>query len=294
MVTKAGKNEERATDQADLEDQVQESEQVELVSSSDTKQTETDSADNLPLKQKRSRLLPARFYKWVLKHAKLSIPLFILFIILVLGLIPWTRYKLTGLVIEQKYTVAISDSQTGLPVSRADIQLDGITIYTNNQGKATIKAHVGSHLIAVSKQYYRGFSQEVTVPILKPKHIYSVSLQATGRQVPLTVVDQVDGTPLNNALVKVDKTAAQTNAKGTVTIVLPADKKELSATISANGYNSQTATIEITTNSVPQNTFHLTPGGKLFFLSNATGTIDVNSVNLDGSNLQTVLTGTGE
>jgi hypothetical protein len=61
----------------------------------------------------------------------------------------------------------------------------------------------------------------------------------------------------------------------------------------ASGYNNLAASVEVTTGVVDANTLQLVPAGRVYFLSNLSGKIDVVSTNLDGSGRQTVLAGTG-
>jgi len=52
--------------------------------------------------------------------------------------------------------------------------------------------------------------------------------------------------------------------------------------------------VTVTTDKVAANQFKLAPVGKVFFLSNAGGKIDVVSTNLDGTDRKVVLAGTGK
>ena len=122
----------------------------------------------------------------------------------------------------------------------------------------------------------------------------TIALQATGRQVPIALVNMITNQPVANATIDAAGTNATTNSKGMVSIVLPANKLVVNGTISANGYNNELVGIHISSApTVSQNTFQLTPSGRVYFLSNATGTIDVVSTNLDGTNKKIVLQGTG-
>src|SRR5262249_9184748 len=65
------------------------------------------------------------------------------------------------------------------------------------------------------------------------------------------------------------------------------------ATISAKGYNPLSGKLLVTSQAISDNSFAVTPAGKLYFLSNLSGKIDVVKTDLDGTNRQTVLAGTG-
>ncbi|HEY8999591.1 MAG TPA: hypothetical protein VIM53_04740 [Candidatus Saccharimonadales bacterium] len=214
-------------------------------------------------------------------------------VVAVLAAVPWTRYKIAGLFLKQTVTVAVVDSQTNAPVTSADVTLAGVSAKTDNHGDAKLHVRVGSSKVTVTKAYYQTKTFSTVVPILKPKHVVSASFISTGRQVPIVVLNKITGKPLENAEVKAASSEAKTNAKGQAIVVLPPNKATVAATISASGYNDAATTVQITTQAVAANTFSLTPSGKLYFLSNLSGKIDVVKTNLDGSARQTVLAGTG-
>jgi hypothetical protein len=164
---------------------------------------------------------------------------------------------------------------------------------TNSDGVAQAQAKVGSRSVAISKQYYKGLSDGVFVGISTSHNDIIVKLTATGRQVPISVINTLTGKHLANAEVTVLNTEAKTNANGVATIVLPTSAATYAASITASGYNSAKAQITVTSKVINSNTFSVTPTGKVYFLSNLSGTIDVDSANLDGSDRQTVLAGTG-
>lgn len=227
------------------------------------------------------------------RHKVWSSAASVVIVLLLLGAVPASRYKIAGLFLKQTVTVAVVDSQTNAPVTSADVTLAGVSVKTDNHGDAKLHVRVGSSKVTVTKPYYQTKTLTTVVPILKPKHDVSVSFVATGRQVPIVVTNKITGKPLENAEVKAADSEVKTDVKGQATVVLPPNKATVSATISASGYNDATATIQNTTQAVAANTFSLTPTGKLYFLSNLSGKIDVVKTNLDGTDRQTVLAGTG-
>ncbi len=232
---------------------------------------------------------------WVKYKAnkKVSIPLTVLAVLAVIFAIPVTRYAVAGLVIKKDVNLTVVDSKTNIAVSGVEVTLRGKSAKTDGEGKATIKSvKVGRGQLHASKKYYKDYSQNVTVPLTKPKAI-QVKLEATGRQVPLLVVNKVTGQNVAGATVKAADTEVQTDQNGEATIVLPADKSKETGIVSAKGYNNQPLEITIDQQAVKQNTFALVPSGKIYFLSKQTGKIDVVKTDLDGGNRQVVLAGTG-
>ncbi len=234
-----------------------------------------------------------RFFAAYWAKKKWTIPVTIAGLLLVLFAIPFTRYAILGLFIKGDVAITVVDSKTNSPVSSAAVTLQGSSFKTDANGKAGGQAKLGSGTLQVSKQYYQNSEQPVTVTMSKSKNEYKVSLVATGRQVPVTVTNKLTGKPLAGAVLVAANTEAKTDKNGKATIVLPTTATTQKAKITLNGYNTQEAAITVTDATIPANAFVLVPAGKLYFLSNQTGKIDVVKANLDGSDRQTVLAGTG-
>jgi len=207
--------------------------------------------------------------------------------------LPITRYAVLGLVIKRDVAITVTDSKTSTPVSNALVSLHGKTTKTDAYGKATIKAPLGNSRLSVSKQYFKTYSTTFLV-VYKSAQTSKVSLIATGRQVPVIVVDLVTSKPLTGVQITVLDTTAKTDQKGQASIVLPSTNVSEKATLSLAGYNTTTVNIQVTDQVVVANTVSLTPQGQIYFLSNLSGKIDVVRSDLDGANRQTILAGTGK
>jgi hypothetical protein len=234
-----------------------------------------------------------RFWAWCTEHKAVSIPLALVVVLGVLAAVPPTRYALAGMVFKEEFKVTVLDPQTNRPVSSATVRLGGKTLETNNNGRATFHVAAGNKHLTVSKKYYKTASAEVLVPLFK-KGSTEVRLTATGRQVPVTVLDKISGKAVANATLQAEGTDVKTDQEGKAILVLPAGKQKVKVSVSADAYNTLASEVEITTSEVAANTFRMVPSGKLYFLSNATGKIDVVKTNLDGSGRETVLAGTGK
>lgn len=211
---------------------------------------------------------------------------------LLLAAVPWTRYKLAGLVIKRDFTVVVQDKTTHKPVSNATVILAGQNRLTDNNGVARLHVPVGHGQILVQKKYYQDLSQAVLVGF-KAGSAPRLNLQATGRQVPLQITNKLTTKPIENVLIKTADTTAKTGRDGSVTLVLPANQTTVLATLSAEGYLPQTVTVKVTDQKDPANYWQLVPAGRIYFLSKRSGKIDVVKTNLDGSDRQVVLAGTG-
>lgn len=224
-------------------------------------------------------------------HKRIAIPLTVLVVIVLLARIPATRYGLTGLVMKKSVAVTIVDQETQKPVSEARVSFGSATAVSDQNGVVHLRLPVGKKQLSVTKKYYAPKQESVFVPITKeatPK----LSLKATGRQVYVQVTNAITGAGIGNARIAVLDTKAVTDAKGMATIVLPTTAAEYPIMIDGDSYNSVKATVRVQSDA-SSNSYKLTPGGRLYFLSNASGKIDVVSTNLDGSDRKIVLAGTG-
>ncbi len=268
----------------DAEDETVESEANDQEGGEDEADTDPDSDE--------SRF--KRFVTWYKTHKKLSVPLTILLVIAVLLAVPFTRYLLLGPFIKQNVEVTVTDSETHIPVSGVDVSLRGKSAKTDGQGHATIaQVSVGGGTLQATKKYFKDYSQKMTVTLTKMKPV-AFSMQATGRQIPMKVTNKITGDAVAGAVVKVSDAEGVTDQNGAVTLVLPADKPTQKGTIHANGYNEMAITVDLSKATVNDNSFGITPSGKIYFLSKRTGKIDVVKTNLDGSDRQVVLAGTGQ
>jgi len=239
---------------------------------------------------------PGRFKRFFIGYwhkKKWTLPVTVLALVAITFAVPTTRYPLLALGVKRSYDVTIVDSKTNTPVSGAQVMLDGKTATTDSKGNATLTAKVGKRTLKITKQYYKDFSENIFVGVSSGHNTTNVQLDATGRQVPIIVVNKITGKPVANAEVKVLDTEAKTDTDGKATIVLPTGSPTQSTTVTANGYNNLTTNVQVTSRVVSANTFAITPSGRVYFLSNLSGNIDVVSTNLDGTDRKTVLAGTG-
>ena len=249
-------------------------------------------ADNTSVKHPPNRLraLKAAY----LRRKLLFIPLTILAVAAVTMAVPASRYAVLGLFIKQNFAVQVLDATSRKPVASAQVQLGNVQAVTDADGIVHINQNIGKKPISVSKKYYKTTSSIVLIPLGHSDTSLKIYVQATGRQVPLSIVDKISGKGIAGISVKAAGSETKTDKNGAAVIVLPADKATQPVTISADGFNTVVAAIQVSEQVVPQNTFTLVATGKLYFLSKLSGKIDVVKTNLDGTERQTVLAGTGK
>lgn len=245
---------------------------------------------HLAVKEKKNPF--KRFGAWYWSKKKFTLPLSVLLLLAILLAVPTTRYLLTGWFWKESITIVAMDATDGRPVSEATVTIAGQTVKTDGKGRAELKSvAVGPHTVTIDKRYYKSETSEITVPWFAKGKEFSDSMTATGRSVKVTVVNRISGKAVEGALVSVigESNQTRTDTSGKATIILPADKKEMRAEVSADKFNKS----EVILRQDTDNTAQLVPVGRMYFLSKQSGKIDVVSTNLDGSERKVVLAGTG-
>lgn len=234
-----------------------------------------------------------RFWHGFWRRKLWTIPLAVLVLLAVLLAVPASRYLLLGTFVKNDVTLLILDQTTHRPVISAVIESGGISAMTDSEGRATLRLPVGERDFTISKRYYRSTDFRMLVPAFKNDVNEDVKIQATGRQVPVAVVNKLSGKPLENVTLEAAGTEVKTDKDGKALLVVPADKPAQEVAMTNGGFNELKATLTVTEQAVPQNNFAMTPTGKVYFLSKQSGKIDVVKTDLDGANRQTVVAGTG-
>ena len=264
----------------------------------------TKPADSVPEQSKQapvssksgSKMQALRhFFLHTIKGRSVGIVLLLLAVFGGACAVPVSRYAMFGLVLKKTAAVQVMDQTTGKPVSQVIVTIAGRSATTGADGVARITdVPVGRYTADISKQYYTAQRQELTVPILSDATLVSIKLVATGRQVPVSVVNRLSSAPLAGASIEVLDTSATTDEKGEAVIVVPAGNATQKAKVSLKGYYQSELELTVTEQKDDKNTIKMTPEGEIYFLSKRSGKINVMKSRLDGSNQQVVLEGTGK
>lgn len=235
-----------------------------------------------------------RAWHWFLTHKKWTIPASVALLLLVIFLLPLTRYKTVGLVLKKDTVVMVKDSITNSPVSGANIKYGSTIVVTDANGKATMHSlKVGHHNLIITKKYYKDGNLDLLVPILKAKNEPSLNLVATGRQIKIKITNYVDDTNLPGANIEIAGTTAKTDKNGEASVVVPTGMAEQKASLNLSGFNDVQVTVKVSDQTVALNSYKLVPAGRVYFFSNRSGKMDLMKTNIDGSDLKVVVPGTG-
>ena len=206
--------------------------------------------------------------------------------------VPMTRYALLGVFVKKPVTITVVDEATGKPVTDALVRYARADATTDKNGKAVMNSmSVGDHPLGVEKKYYETYQGSYTVPVFAQADT-TIKLKATGRLASVTVTNTITEQPIAGATVKIGDTSAVAADNGVATVALGIRSGDQPGTVSASGFKP----VEITVNTQdisPVVDINLVPEGKMYFLSNRNGTLDVMSSALDGSGQEVVIKGTG-
>lgn len=234
-----------------------------------------------------------RFAAWYASHKRRNIFLTVLLFIVLVAVVPFTRYAVAGLFITRDVVIEVRDKQTDTPVSGAEVLMQGGMAKTDGDGRVLFrKLRPGKTTVEVSKSHYEITRSNVTIGLPNRTDTQHIHATATGRAVPLRITNTITGEGIPSAMIIVGDAEAQTNDEGEATIVLDAQAANAAAELQADGYNTTRANLTLSSE-VTANTFTLTPTGKIYFLSRQSGNIDVVKTDLDGQNREVVLKGTG-
>lgn len=275
-----------------------EDEQPEIIDEPEsTPETDGDSEKkpSLGTDHKTKKPIHHRFRSWYGEHKRLTIPLSALLFLILLALIPPTRYILAGTVMSKDIIISVRDSTAGTPISGAKVVVGSVSAETDSSGKATLHAlKVGSKSLTITKKYYKDSEASIIVPILKVRNTPEIKLIATGRQVKIRITDFANDVGLQNVKIDLAGAVAKTDKNGEALVVVPAGQPTEKTNLSLDGYNTLVTTVKVSDSTVAQNNFKLVAAGKVYFLSKLSGTIDVVKTNLDGSGRERVVAGTGK
>ncbi len=121
-----------------------------------------------------------------------------------------------------------------------------------------------------------------------------LSMQGVGLPVSFKVIDYLSGKPVVDGDFAVGDVVARPNDKGMVSLKIPAtdDKKvTVSATFGGKYIDKK---FDVALGAKAEQSVSVVPGGKHYFVSKRDGPLTVYSSNLDGSDVQPIVTGTGK
>jgi Tol biopolymer transport system component len=228
-------------------------------------------------------------------------------VLLIIAVIQPVRNAVAGLVLKTSATIEaydeFTDSETGkterIQLTDLTIKIDGKTVAAKAISPIKVSdIRPGSRTVSVSKGNYKTFTTKLQANLKfgQQNNTGAYKLVATGRPVKVLVKNSISGDVLADASISDGKASAKTDTKGQAIVVLPVNgKNEHEYTLSKTGFLDKKIKLALPlTPSQKVTDLTLTPSGKVYFLSKQSGKIDVVKTNLDGSERETVLAGTGK
>lgn len=284
----------------------------------------TPSVDNTPPPSSFQPSRPKRTFKQKLGALLRSRKFWLLFIatLIVAGLALWfvqpTRWWLVNS-FGARNTLTITTIAPGegkAKVSRLGnvaVTVNGKSYKTDAQGKLTVPdVPYGKIAVTAKKAGYQDVSYGVTLDQDPFLHRFGgqetddaarkieLSVKAIGIPVAFKVVDSLSGKPVNVGEFTIGDVVAKPDDQGLVSVKIPGtDDARITVSTNFGGkYVDQkfdialddTATPNVKT--IPE--IKVVPGGKHYFVSKRSGVLTVYSSNLDGSDVQPIVAGTGQ
>ncbi len=238
-----------------------------------------------------------RIMMWFGSHKKIWIPLVII-LSSAIGVLVATdvKYSVANTFMSTTAVVKVVDETTDQPIAGVDVSFDEQKLRTDSNGVATFK-HVlyGSHSLRITKFAYSTVDRTETIAIdlFSPKVSYAINLKPTGTPVGFSIKDSISAKGITGAKLAFASSNTTSIASGDATLNVPPQSVDtIKVRIEADGYIAKE--VDVNMSEKKKVDVKLTPVGKVYFLSNRSGKIDVMKSNLDGTEQAVVLAGTGK
>lgn len=215
------------------------------------------------------------------------------FLLLVSVILPNTRYFLPSFFIKKPLSIILYDDVSNAPISGAKVSIDGATYTSNSTGLIVAKSKVGYKNFELTRMFYQTKNLKMLVGINKNPRQQIVHMHSSGRLAIANIKNRISGRAMQGIKLKTDQGfEAVTDSLGQATLVIAEGKNQTDVTASGNQILQSRATLTAAQDNTT-NLYYVTPVGKVYFLSRASGNIDVVRTNLDGSDRQVAVAGTG-
>jgi hypothetical protein len=240
--------------------------------------------------------LKVRLKRYIKNHKKTSIFVGIVGLLILFFAIVFStnlKYPFLGLFMKGTIEVQVVDAQTDLPIQGARVTVEKQIADTNKDGIVHMEnVPLGKRKLLVQKEEYTESELEVTVENGLNK-LNAVRLQSSINYAYFSIKNAISDSYIEGATVEMNGEVVTTDADGLAKI-----KVREGDSVKKNIRVFKQSFIELTTelaleNGSKVNPLKLVPVGKDFFLSNRRGKVDLYQSNLDGSEQNILLEGTG-
>lgn len=203
-------------------------------------------------------------------------------------------------------TPAVGDAKAS-QLRNVTVIVNGQTYKTNDKGQVRVaNLPYGQVSIKADKAGFQSISYGVTLDIDPFFYAFGgkatddaarkieLSMQATGIPVAFKAVDYLSGKPITDGEFAVSDVVARPDKNGLVSLKVPGtDASKVTVSASFGGsYIDKKFDVSLSGSSNPDVSF--VPAGKHYFVSKRDGVLTVYGSNLDGSNIEPIVVGTGQ
>lgn len=214
-------------------------------------------------------------------------------LLIVLCILPQTRYALPGLFVKKTVSLQIVDT-SGHAVAGAVVTIGTQEQKTDASGNVILKnVLVGDTTIRASAMFYNTAKVNVNQPLFRQPKTHKITLASVGEITKVTIINRVSGRAVVGANIIANQGGKGiTNSEGMAIIFMPKGVQQSSATVTGENILSTVTTIT-STQSAADNTIFVTPKGRISYLQKNDTKSQVITSNLDGTDAVVLLDGTG-
>lgn len=219
--------------------------------------------------------------------------LVLFFVLAGIGLNPETRHKLLNAFgVTSSLSLKVIDDSTLQPLKDVQVSIQGKTADTDKNGKVWVDGlRLGPGELTIRKPAFAPVNKPVTIG-WGSNPLETFQLEPIGAQYSIVVKDYVSGLPVTYAQASIGEASAVAEDDGVITVTVENPSETLSATITAQSYKPQKIQIDaLKPDQEPK--VILVPNRKHAFMSKRSGTLDLFKIDIDGTNEELVLKGTG-
>ena len=145
----------------------------------------------------------------------------------------------------------VSALSNDVPLQGIEILFANNTYTTDNNGEAVLVAPstIGTYIILASKEGYSSVTENITIverpDIILPIISVNLSTREPAQNEVFTITVYSEGSPLQDATVRLGTVNYQTDANGQVALSAPGESGSYSISASKPGYQSRTVSVEV-------------------------------------------------
>lgn len=215
-------------------------------------------------------------------------------ILILIGIVayPTTRYFLLNTAgVRAKASVTVIDNSTQQPLKNVSVSVGGQTGTTDDEGNVKLsKVKLGSSQLVIKKRAFATVDKKVVLG-WGSNPLGEAKLEPAGVQYTFKVVDFLSNKPIENAEAVSGESSAFADQEGKIVLTLDKDEADSSeATIKAKNYRDEKLELGEDTS---EREVKLVPAHKHAFVSKRSGKLDVYKIDVDGTNEEIALAGSG-